>query len=178
MHGARKGVGLSARITRFSIVGIINTLVDVGVLNVLVILLHFHYTFSVFGFKIVSANLISVSAAIINSYLMNKYWTFERRGRREIPAEALIFVIISLIGMVINTAVLSLLYHHWTWPAETVLALIRNLEIFVAVSDNFFLLNLSKALALAASMIWNFLAYNHWAFPDGRKSGDDKGTNQ
>jgi putative flippase GtrA len=95
---------LARQIFRFIVVGVINTGLDLLVLNGLIFLTHkgrqgFYYTF----FK-----TISFVVAITNSYFMNKYWTFVNNEKRNEIVELSEFVIVSLVGFVINVGVATL----------------------------------------------------------------------
>lgn len=124
------------QILRFGVVGGLNTLVDYGTFNLLVV---------VFGLNPVAANPISVTAGIINSFIWNKHWTFASGGWHRWYRQALLFVIISVIGLLINTGGLSLLLH--LTGAESVLAV-----------------NLQKLAASVVSLTWNFIGYRFLVF--------------
>jgi len=62
------------QIAKYLIVGVLNTLVDFGVLNLLIYLTNIA---AGFGFSVFKA--ISFIVAVINSFFWNKYWTFENK---------------------------------------------------------------------------------------------------
>ncbi len=55
---------------KFVAVGIVNFLVDYGVLTLLNVVL---------GWPLVLSNIISYSCGVINSFLLNRYWTFKMK---------------------------------------------------------------------------------------------------
>lgn len=55
---------------KFIVVGIVNFLVDYGVLSLLS---------EVFGWPLVLSNIISYSCGVINSFLLNRFWTFKMK---------------------------------------------------------------------------------------------------
>ena len=57
-------------ITRFTVVGSVNTAIDLSLFALFVSFLHW---------SVVPANVISYSTGILNSFLMNKFWTFGDR---------------------------------------------------------------------------------------------------
>ena len=61
---------------KFAAVGVINTAVDFIVLNILI---YFGFTlaFVVLGQEFLVANVISVAVAMVNSFILNKQWTFK-----------------------------------------------------------------------------------------------------
>lgn len=135
------------QIVKFSLVGVVNTLVDLAVLNLLVYL-----TKITEGPWIAVFNLISFTAAVINSYLMNKYWTFQKKRTDQVTLEASKFVIVSIIGAGISSGIL----YFWTTYLEPILGF--SAEIWV---------NVGKILAIIVVMVWNFLGYKFWAFKNG-----------
>ncbi len=131
---------LLIQILKFSIVGILNTAVDFGTLNFLI-------SFSFFRKKFLIANTISVSLAIINSYLWNKYWTFPLSSQKlAVIAQFPLFVLISLIGLLIQNGVLFFLTNFF---------LRKKTRLYF---------NFGKLIAVLVAMSWNFLAYKFLVF--------------
>jgi putative flippase GtrA len=106
---------------RFGIVGVGNTLIDFGVFWLLT---------HVFGLWLLVANTLGFAAAVLNSYILNKYWTFGHTGR---PAfkEFRNFLIVVLIGLAISNI--------------TVYAFAEALGVYPA-----------KGLSIIVTMIWNY----------------------
>jgi putative flippase GtrA len=93
-----------SRFARFAIVGGVNTAVDLGVLNLLIALFG---VANPFIFSIYKG--ISFVCAVVNSYFMNKYFTFgHRQNSRKI---FYVFVFFSLIGFVINVTISSVVFY-------------------------------------------------------------------
>lgn len=137
---------LAGQVVRFGIVGVLNTVVDFGLLNVL---------YHVIGLPLLVANTISVSAGILNSFLWNKHWTFSAGGWSRWRREAVVFVAVSFVGLLINDAGIYVL--HSLWGDTSILAV-----------------NAQKLGASVLSMAWNFLGYRLIAFRDqsrGRPTG-------
>ena len=88
---------------KFLLIGTLNTFVDLGVLNALIFLsgIASGAYFSLF-------KTISFVVANINSYFLNKHWTFENEGSKKMPREFGIFLAVSIGGLLINVAVASL----------------------------------------------------------------------
>ncbi len=131
---------LAGQMVRFGIVGVLNTVIDFGLLNVL---------YHVVGWPLLAANTVSVTAGITNSFLWNKHWTFSSGGWRCWRREAMVFLAVSFGGLLINDAGIYILH---TITGETsVLAV-----------------NAQKLGASLASMTWNFFGYRLLAFRDKR----------
>jgi putative flippase GtrA len=109
------------RFIRFCVVGAINTAIDIGV---------FFLLFYGFGVHLLVANSLGFAAAVVNSYLLNKIWTFEDRGTHSAQRMGL-FVLIALGGLGISNLVVYGL-------ADTTGALA------------------AKIFAIAVVLVWNF----------------------
>ncbi len=128
---------------KFALVGVANTAVDFGVLNFLMAL-----TATYSGQKIFFLNSISFIVAVIHSYFWNKFWTFKVK-KSEAAKEFLQFLIISVIGILINSGIL---YMITTW-----------LKPMFGLNEVYWA-NSGKILATVVSLIWNFLGYKFIVF--------------
>lgn len=87
--------------SKFAVVGVLNSGVDFGVLNSLILL-----TGLASGVAFIAFKSISVTLGVINSYLWNKYWTFQvdtsdaGAARREMVA----FLVVTLAAVAVNVA--------------------------------------------------------------------------
>lgn len=131
---------LVRQVSRFIVVGVINTAVDLIVLNILIHTtgrgLHGGAYYSVF-------KGCSFVVATINSYFMNKYWTFAGAGGNNRLIEMSEFIIVSVVGFFINVVVASSVV---TW-IPPVLGLDKYWPSFGALCGT------------AVGLIWNFLGY-------------------
>jgi putative flippase GtrA len=128
-------------ITLFVIVGLLNTVVDFTVLNLLVILTHYSSGLWLIGFT-----CMGFLAAVINSYLLNGRLTF--RGQTSGSSYKFIrFIAVNAVGMVINSVIV------WF----VVLLIGNRLPVLVAI-------NVSKILAISCSFSWNYFAIKRWVF--------------
>lgn len=134
---------------KFVLVGALNTLIDFGVLNLLVWL-----TGITGGWAIAPLNAISFFCAVINSYFWNKFWTFKVKGG--FAKEFSQFLVISLIGIGINTGI--------------VVAGTSLISPLAGLSPTLWV-NFVKVLATFVSMTWNFLGYKFIVFKSNEQSG-------
>lgn len=101
------------QIYRFFLVGILNTAIDLAVLNVLIFITSrgrsgFYYAF----FK-----SISFCAALLNSYVMNKKWTFSaQQSEKNKKVEFGQFLLISILGLVINVGAATIFVNYISAP--------------------------------------------------------------
>lgn len=121
------------RLWRFGLVGVLNTLVDFGLFNLLVLLLT-----GPAGALILACNAFAFLGANLCSYVCNRSWTFARTAPPSLREYAAYFAI-SLIGLLLNSLVLWLL----TGGSAT----------------SMLTLNLAKVGATLVSMGWNFFGY-------------------
>lgn len=85
----------SHSIFRFAVVGCLNTAIDIGLFLLLVRMFPGHTAVS---------NVISYSAGLLNSFILNKFWTFAETSRHG-PAgrQFVLFVLFNLVGLAIST---------------------------------------------------------------------------
>lgn len=131
------------QIIRFSLTGLVNTLVDFGLFNLLL------YGSRVEeGWWLLLFNLLATGGAALNSYFMNRYFTFgiSRSGHRQ---SSLRFVLATGAGMLINSLVVMLVSTAlFSFPLPAALRI-----------------NIGKILGSILSATWNFFTYRHWVFP-------------
>jgi putative flippase GtrA len=137
---------LIKQFSKFIIVGGINTVIDFLVLNILI-----SVTGITSGAELFILNSISFSIAVVNSYFMNKYWTFQDKTQtKKEPVKFSQFLAVSLVGIVINGGVLSLITAYVAIP-------------FVFITPVMWA-NIAKLFATGISLIWNFIGYKFFVF--------------
>lgn len=130
---------------KFVIVGGINTGIDFLILNTLI-----YITGIETGRGIFVLNSISFSVAVINSYFMNKRWTFQDKTKTEqVTVKFSAFFIISIIGLVINSIVLT--------------SITTYIPPFFGLSAVLWA-NIAKLFATGFSLVWNFIGYKLFVF--------------
>jgi putative flippase GtrA len=152
----KKGNGQETvkEVGKFGLVGIINTLLDIAILNILKF---------IFNFPTLSANIISTSVATINSYILNKSWTFKDKEKKWVK-QFVIFATLSAIGIAINTTILKFLSEVWTVIPDFFVSIVHFIKLNGFFKDDFVITNSAKVFAIAGSMIWNFITYKKFAF--------------
>jgi len=90
---------IDLQIIRFGLVGLLNTAVDFGVFTLLTAAVGMGYAIS---------HVISYSCGVINSYFINRFWTFKQKGKGH-PLEFVKFVLVNLVSLGLSSLVLMLL---------------------------------------------------------------------
>ncbi len=132
------------QLMRFVVVGLINTGIDFLILNVEMFL-----TRITSGPGMIAQNAISFGVATINSYYLNKKWTFSDNERKKEGIKFTQFLTVSIIGIIINTIIVYL----FTTSVQPMFGL--NPQLWA---------NVGKIIATAISLIWNFLGYKFIVF--------------
>ena len=127
----------SARVVRFGLVGVLNTAVDFALFALL---------FYGAEWPLLGANAAAYSVAAVNSYLLNKYWTFgdTSRGRAAI-LRGMLFVVLNLVGLALASAAI------WV--------LAQILHPLVA-----------KAGSIAVGFVWNYWSNHKFVYTESRPS--------
>lgn len=118
---------------RFVIVGCINTGVD---------FLAFIFFYSIFGFEKLACQSLGYSLGMINSFIMNKLWTFESKGSRfETTNQFFKFLTVNAVSLGVSLLFLKLF-------AESC-----GMNIYA-----------SKILVTLIAQIINYTGYKLWVF--------------
>lgn len=130
---------------RFIIVGIVNTFVDLGVLNLLILITHTGQR----GFDFMLIKTTSFMVAVLNSYFLNRSWTFRAKGRQKsFLHSGSQFLLVSLIGAVVNVGTAS-------YIATFVSPLGGLVKLWPSVA---------ALVGTACSFVWNFIGYKYFVF--------------
>ncbi|MDO8663552.1 MAG: GtrA family protein [Candidatus Wildermuthbacteria bacterium] len=132
---------------KFVLVGGLNTLIDLGVLNLLIFMTGIATGFGYSAFK-----GISFTVAVVNSYIWNKRWTFKGSESNKGAKEFGQFLVVSLIGFGINVGIASL-----------VVNVIGNPFVFSGISAKLWA-NAGAIIATFCTMTWNFVGYKFIVF--------------
>jgi putative flippase GtrA len=139
---------LLVQLSRFSVVGVINTVVDLAVLNAETLLTGIK---DGGGYAVQKA--VSFSVAAVVSYLLNKRWTFldlstDRQGRRFAQ-----FLTVSVVGALINVAGAT--------------AAVTYGKPWMPLTDQVWV-NVGALCGTAAGFVSNFLGYKFLVFRGAR----------
>ena len=129
---------LIAQILKFSVVGGLSFVIDFVVYAVLCNILQVHY---------IVAGVAGFAVSVIVNYVLSMKFVFASRDDMPKDKEFIIFVVLSLIGMGVNSLILYLcidiLYVYWMWLNN--MMDIETMNLF------------AKVAATAIVMIYNFV---------------------
>jgi putative flippase GtrA len=126
----------SGQALRFVVVGLTNTIVDLGIYTLLA---------RVFHVPDIAAKATSYILGIGNSFIWNKYWTFSARHSGRGWREFGFFFLVNLPPLIVNVVVFSALSLGFKSPSF----LVREGEAFAAA---------------IIAVVWNFLGSRYLAF--------------
>jgi len=124
---------------KFAIVGVTGTIVDFGVYAILTRLFYLHY---------LPATAISVFLAIINNFILNKYWTFKQGNSSNLKQESVKFFVVSVINYFLNLLITYIVIEH------------THSELLFGAQEDFF----AKAVAIGIVLFSNYFANKYWTF--------------
>ncbi|HEX9041568.1 MAG TPA: GtrA family protein, partial [Trebonia sp.] len=121
---------------KFGIVGGIGTVVDLGGAAVL------HGKYHV---EPLAAKAVSTSLATVITYLGSRFWTFKHRENQELKREAVLFVVLNLVGLAIAEVVVGLVNYGFGLHGQ--------LEY-----------NAASFVGTGCGTIFRYFAYRKWVF--------------
>lgn len=139
------------QIGKYILVGFLNTFLDWGILNLLIFLsgVATGIFYSVF-------KTISFLFSMANSYFWNKFWTFKKKpiqgtapSQKKTPVEFLQFFVISLVGVLLNVSIASLV--------------VNLIGVQFGLTEAIWA-NVGAFFGTLVSMIWNFVGYKFIVF--------------
>jgi len=136
---------LLPRMLRFGAVGVLNTVVDLGVLNALL------YAFADDASHAALFPLfatVSFACATLNSFFLNRRWTFRAAGEGSAARDLPRFYAVTLVSFAVNVGLSSFLV--WVQP-------------FPTLSPTLWA-NAAKLLAVGLSLTLNFVGYQKLVF--------------
>jgi putative flippase GtrA len=132
---------------KFILVGLLNTAIDFGIFNVLLLVFHM---------QPVVASIISTTVAMLISFLLNRSFVFNRGGHFN-GREALQFFAVTIVGLwVVQSLVISQV-------GGFVHAMLFTSQVWA--SDD-----IAKVIAIGASTVWNYLWYSRLVFATKEKA--------
>jgi putative flippase GtrA len=127
---------LVPELLKFGIVGGIGSVVDLGGAALL------HGKFHV---EPLAAKAVSTGTATVITYLGSRFWTFKHRENQELKREAVLFIVLNLIGLLIAEAVVGFV-------------------TYVMGQHGQIAYNVASFLGTGCGTIFRYFAYKKWVF--------------
>jgi len=143
------------RFLKFATVGVIGTVVDFGVLNLLVQLA---------GMSKLWANTCSFTAAVISNFVWNRLWTFPESRERPLLSQLSQFTLVNVVGLAINQAIFLGLDRFVLGEAGMLATPMSSLASGLGIAHFTLAFNLAKAVAIMIVLFWNFGANRLWTY--------------
>ncbi len=141
------------RVGKFGAVGVLNTLVDFVIFNILS---------GNVGLSLIESNIISTTIAMVFSFFANKRLVFKKTNG-PIVEQAMIFLLTTAFGLyVLQTGAIKLLTDVWLWPMQTAVTVFHAAHL--TGHDPFLVKNGAKAVATLISLTWNYYMYKKVVF--------------
>ncbi len=134
---------------KFAIVGITGTVIDFGILNLLTVS---------FGWEKIASQAISFMLAVMNNFILNRYWTYPEYRTMAFWKQFFRFLMISLIGLGIRTPLF------WILSKTISLLVVNNHFTLLNLSPDVIANNLALAVCVVIVLLWNFFANRKWTF--------------
>ena len=132
---------------RFAIVGAIGSVIDFGVFNLLATFL---------GVVAVIASIVSFTLAVINNFILNRFWTYPETRSVPFVKQLTQFAIVSLAGLAIRTPLFAVTEKMFISWAEKWLP---NLLTPTIIGHN-----VALAFVILVVLMWNFFINRLWTF--------------
>jgi putative flippase GtrA len=150
-----KKIKLMWQLAKFVVIGVLNTLVDLGILSLIIFIFRGYFQIDSKDLLIAGITFYSLFKgtsfiiANINSYYWNKYWTFEQTVQKKTGVEFLQFFVVSIIGFVINVVVASYVF--------------KAISPFAGMTPDQWALIGAMAGSISG-LAWNFIGYKFIVF--------------
>jgi putative flippase GtrA len=143
------------RFVKFCAVGVLGTVIDFGLLNLLVQLA---------GFPKVFANVCSFSVAVISNFTWNRLWVYPETRGEPLRKQFVQFLIVNVAGLAINTAMFYAGDRWFLGEAGLLAGPAGALARTVGMAHFDLAYNGAKVIATGFVLFWNFFVNRRWTF--------------
>jgi putative flippase GtrA len=148
----------NSELVKFAIVGGTTFIIDSGIFYTLKL--------TVLNEKPVTAKIISGVIAVIASYILNREWSFKNRGGRERHHEALLFFLVSGVGVILAFIPLWVSSYVFDFRQPDVTLTTENIADFVS----------AYIIGNVLQMIFRFWSMRRFVFPEENIHGAKAGS--
>ncbi|MBI2439254.1 MAG: GtrA family protein [Candidatus Moranbacteria bacterium] len=132
------------QLSKFGLVGVTNTVIDLGIYNLFIFMSDVSSGYLIAVFK-----SFAVMTAIINSYVWNKFWSFEKKDVANVGEEFTQFLLVSLTGLLLNVGITAFVVNIIGAP--------------VGITEKAWA-NVGGLTASILVLTWNFVGYKFFVF--------------
>lgn len=132
------------QLSKFGLIGIANTVIDLGIYNLFIFMSDVSSGYLIAVFK-----SFSVLAAIVNSYVWNKFWSFEKKEIDNFGEEFTQFLLVSLVGLLLNVGITAFVVNLIGAP--------------MGITEKTWA-NVGGLTASIVVLTWNFIGYKFFVF--------------
>lgn len=132
------------QLAKFGLIGVTNAVVDLGIYNLFIYLSDVSS-----GHLIIIFKCFSVLTAILNSYVWNKFWSFEKKEAKHLGREFAQFFMVSFVGLLLNVGITAFVVN------------------IIGTPDGFTEKVWANVGGISASVLvlsWNFIGYKYFVF--------------
>lgn len=149
------------QIVKFGAVGIVNTLANFAIFNLLVV---------VFGLPILLSNICAVTIVMAVSLQLNRQFVFKTSDQKSYASHVARFVVVTVFGQYfIQNAILL-----------GALSALQGMSSLTGIFANQLVqANIAKIIGVGASAVWNFVLYKFWVFaPSGDQAASESESDE
>lgn len=132
------------QLSKFGLIGVANTVIDLGIYNLFIFMSDISSGYFIAVFK-----SFSVLAAIVNSYVWNKFWSFAKKDTHNVGEEFTQFLLVSLVGLLLNVGITTFVVNVIGAPAD--------------ITEKAWA-NIGGITASVLVLTWNFIGYKFLVF--------------
>jgi len=148
------------RFIKFALVGAFGAVVDFTTLNVLqstILPPNGQYE----SLHVSLATGIAFTLAVINNFVLNRYWTFPDSRSRSISTQLTQFFVISTVGLIFRLVFVRISYDLLGHSGQQLLHTAND-----TTSINQLGTNIAQAISIGIVLFWNFFANRYWTYND------------
>jgi len=153
------------RFIKFAIVGVIGTVIDLGISNVLMKFV-FHVSKESGSTPVLIASMIGFTIAVCSNFIWNRYWTYPDSRSYSVWRQLVQFFAVNIVGLLIRGVVVGLLATPFTvllgQLSETTLKGMKLSPDTVAQLGG----NGAILVSIGIVLIWNFFVNRYWTYND------------
>jgi putative flippase GtrA len=140
----------------FCAVGVTTTLIDFTIYNLL--------TRPSLGWRRIPANILSVTAAMIWSFLANWLIVFQPTGQDWLGRAGRFVATTAFSAYILQNLVLYFTTNVWKEPVRVTILAVHSMRLDKKLNDDVVSRNTCKAIAVSFGLIWNFCWYKFFVY--------------